>query len=275
MRTTSLALYLAFALMAGCGKKPDAPGGGSGTPAPGSGGSSTQSTFPPIDPATTGILAGVVKLDGWIKPDPSPPVNSIPYCASCHPDGPPPSDTLVLGSGQAMANVLVYVNSTFNGRPFPAPKEAAELDQVGCIYVPHVLAVRVNQPVNIKTSDSIMHNVHSYPELNAPFNFSQTVKGQVETKRFNVPELSITIKCDVHGWMKSYVHVLSHPFFALTKADGAFKIEGLPAGEYEVRAWHEKFDKAPLIQMVTVKAKETVTQNFEFKGGEKPPDKKK
>jgi hypothetical protein len=274
MRCFALTLYLAFALSAGCGKKPDAPGPGSPPPPPAPYGQSNPSNVPPIDPATTGGVSGVVKLNGWLKPDGELQVGQVPYCASCHPNG-VVGDSLVLGDGQTMANVLVYVNSTFKGRQFPVPSEPADIDQVGCIYAPHVRALRVNQTLNVRNSDSIPHNIHAAPKLNNGFNFSQGVKGAIDTVRFPIPELSILVKCDVHPWMKSWIHVLAHPFFQVTGKDGAFKIEGLPPGEYEIRAWHERFPDEPKVAMVTVETKKVATLDFEFKGGTKPPDKTK
>ena len=65
------------------------------------------------------------------------------------------------------------------------------------------------------------------------------------TKTFDKKEIMIPVGCDVHPWMRSYISVLDHPFFAVTKEDGKFEIKGLPAGEYEIEAFHEKLKTRP------------------------------
>jgi uncharacterized protein (DUF2141 family) len=70
------------------------------------------------------------------------------------------------------------------------------------------------------------------------------------------------IKCDVHPWMQSYMGVFSHPFFAVTGADGKFTIANLPAGTYEVEAWHEKLGTQK--STVTVGASDTKTIKVQF-----------
>lgn len=260
------ALALAVAL-SGCGKKSETTGSGAAPPpSPG-----TQSqTVEPIDPAKTGTVTGVVKLEGWLKPDgPVTEIRGIPWCNAQHPNGPPIGDKLVLGDGQTMANVLVYVKSGLGNRRFDPPKEAILLDQVGCIYTPHVCAVQTNQILRVHNSDSILHNVHGEPKFNRSFNKGQPNKGAQDEFTFGVPEIGITVKCNVHPWMEARLHVLSHPFFNITGKDGAYTLKGLPEGEHEIHAWHEKFDK-PEVMKVTVKAKETVTHHFTFKGGTKP-----
>jgi hypothetical protein len=49
----------------------------------------------------------------------------------------------------------------------------------------------------------------------------------------------IPVKCNVHSWMRCYIGVLEHPYFAVTNRDGKFAIEGLPPGDYTLAAWHE------------------------------------
>jgi len=72
----------------------------------------------------------------------------------------------------------------------------------------------------------------------------------------------VKFKCDVHPWMAAYVGVLNHPFYATTGADGSFSIKDLPAGEYEIVAWHEKLGE----QTAKVKVTDAVaTQDFTFK----------
>jgi hypothetical protein len=168
-----------------------------------------------------------------------------------------------------MANVIVYVKSGLGTWRYDPAKDAVLLDQIGCIYTPHVLALRTNQPLRVHNSDSILHNVHFQPKFNARDNQGQTTKGSENTFTFPIPEVGINFKCDVHPWMSAYVHVFSHPFFQLTGKDGAYTLSGLPAGEYEIHAWHERFEK-PEVAKVKIEAKGTATQDFTFKGGTKP-----
>ena len=79
-------------------------------------------------------------------------------------------------------------------------------------------------------------------------------------KNFPREELLIPVKCNVHPWMKSYIGVLKHPFFAVTGPDGTFTIKGLPPGSYTIAAWQEKFGTVE--QQVTVGAKETKSVDF-------------
>jgi uncharacterized protein (DUF2141 family) len=67
------------------------------------------------------------------------------------------------------------------------------------------------------------------------------IKGMKLKKAFTKPEVMIKVKCEVHPWMGAWVGVLDHPFFAVTGDDGTFTIKDLPAGEYTIEAWHEKY----------------------------------
>lgn len=264
-----LSLLLAVAVL-GCGKKESAPYSTSAAPPPSAAPTPPGSTqAEPIDPATTGTISGVVKLDGYLRPDQKVPMQGIPACASLHKEA-PVGETLVMGDGQTMANVLVYVKNGLGKRKFESPKEAVILDQIGCIYTPHVRALQVNQPLTVRNGDSLMHNVSFKPALNNGDNKGQTNKGAQDTFAFPIAETGIFFKCDVHPWMGAWVHVLPHPFFQLTGKDGAYKISGLPPGEYEIHAWHERFSKEPMVAMVKLEAKGSATQDFAFKGGTKP-----
>ena len=105
---------------------------------------------------------------------------------------------------------------------------------------PHVFGVQVGQPVTIVNSDPTLHNVHAVPKANGEFNFGQAIKGMKTTRMFDKPEVMVPFRCDVHGWMAAYGGVVSHPFFAVSNADGSFEIKGLPAGTYTIEVWHER-----------------------------------
>jgi plastocyanin len=190
-------------------------------------------------------------------------MSADPFCASAHSAAPSKDEEVVVGPGGELANVVVYVkNITGN---FPPSSSPAVLDQQGCQYKPHVTAVQVGQPVQIKNSDATLHNVHGLPAVNKGFNIGQPVQGMVSTQTFDKPELTpFRIKCDVHGWMKSYMAVLPHPFYSVSQMNGTFSIGNLPPGSYTVVAWHEKYGAQE--QQVTVGAKESKAINFSFKG---------
>jgi hypothetical protein len=86
---------------------------------------------------------------------------------------------------------------------------------------------------------------------------------------FHRAELAINIKCDVHPWMFGWIHVSDHPFFAVTGIDGKYSIPGLPPGEFEILAWHERFQSAPLVAKVKVVGNETATLDFTFEAPRK------
>jgi len=151
------------------------------------------------------------------------------------------SEALIVGPDRGIKNVFVYVKDGLGDRVYATPTTPVELDQEGCQYEPHVFGVQVGQPVEIKNSDMTLHNVHAIPKANAEFNFGQeNEKAPIITKTFDKPEIGVSFRCDVHGWMRAYANIVTHPFFAVTKDDGSFEIKGLPAGTYTIEAWHER-----------------------------------
>lgn len=181
-------------------------------------------------------------------------------CVKLHKDSPLLSEEVIVGEGGGLANVVVYVKSPVEGVP-AAPTTPALLDQVGCAYTPHVLAMRAGQTLEVRNSDPLVHNVRSFARKNRPFNMGQG-EGNVREKVMHKGESAIKLKCDIHRWMTGYIFVFDHPFYAVTGADGAFKIEGLPAGEYTLAAWHEVYGEQEA--KVTVGADGAVSTEFKF-----------
>ena len=221
-----------------------------------------------IDAKGGGTIAGVVRFKGT-KPKPKV-LTSIAgnaFCKQCYKDELPVQDTFVFGkNGDAdtLQNVLVYVSKGLEGKAFDPPKTPVVLDQVACIYTPHVVALMTGQPLEIRNSDATLHNVMASPNANPSFNFGMPTKDQRSTKVFRAPEFKINFRCFMHPWMSAYVHVMEHPFFAVTGADGSFTIRGLPPGEYEVTVLHESSLFAPTPAAATLKLAEGETKRVDF-----------
>lgn len=160
-------------------------------------------------------------------------------CAAMPPHGQRQTESYVVGSDGALANVFVYVKAGLEGRSFPVPAEPVVLDQRQCWYVPRVVGVRVGQPFQVLNSDPLLHNVRSASTVNAPFNQGQPIQGMRYSHTFSAEEVMVPFKCDVHAWMNAWVGVMNHPYFAVTGSDGRFALANLPAGTYTVEAWHE------------------------------------
>ena len=181
------------------------------------------------------------------------------FCRASH-KTPVTSEEVVVNKNGTLKNVLVYVKGSV-GKKFSAPKNKALFDQQGCVYLPHVLGVQTGQEVEIRNSDNTLHNVHTLSEKNPPFNAGQPIKGHKLVKKFEKAE-TFRVKCDVHSWMGAYIGVFDHPFFAVTGNDGSFTLKGVPAGEYTVEAWHEKYGTKTMKVTVPASGKQTVDFSY-------------
>jgi len=210
-----------------------------------------------------GTITGKVKFTGARPTNPRIDMSEEAACKNKYP-APPTAETVVVNPNGTLANVFVYVKAGLPaGATYPAPTTPVELDQSGCRYHPHVLGIRVGQPLNIKNSDPLLHNIKAKAVKNRPFNVSQPNVTTTPTVRtFAQPEVMVSLECNVHGWMNAFVGVLPHPFFAVTGADGGFSLKGLPPGTYTIEAWHEKYGTQTAT--VTVTGTETKTSDLTF-----------
>ncbi len=206
-------------------------------------------------------LKGVVKFKGEA---PKPRLISMKadrQCDAMHGGKPVTAEDVVVNQNGTLKWVFVYVKEGVKGKYSP-PAEPVVLDQQGCLYHPHVFGIMVGQKLEVRNSDPLLHNVHSTPKKNKPFNIGQPVKGMKSYYTFTVPEVMVPFKCDVHPWMSAYAGVLDHPFFSVTDDKGEFEIKNLPPGTYTIEAWHEKLGTQT--QTITVKAGETKSIEFTF-----------
>jgi plastocyanin len=215
------------------------------------------------DPGAT--LSGTVTLDAKLVPARDRRIRmDTAECANCHAEPPPSEEIAVDRETRGLKWAFVYVKKGLEGKTFRVPEQAHRVTQDGCIYKPRVSGVRVGQKVEFENGDPFLHNVHGLPFANKEFNWAQPTKGLVNSTTFVSAEVMVFVKCDVHNWMKSYIGVLDHPFFAVTDAKGRFEIKGLPPGTYELEVWAERFKSLKDIAL-TVKANETLALSFEFK----------
>jgi plastocyanin len=160
-------------------------------------------------------------------------------CKLAHPNG-LDSDQVIVNANATLKNVFIYAKEGVTGK-FEAPKEVVKFDQVGCAYNPKVFGIMVGQPLEILNSDDTLHNVHALPTASQGFNLGMPIKGMKLKKSFAKPEVMVKIKCEVHPWMGAWAGVLEHPFYGVTGEDGSTTLKDLPAGDYTIEAWHEKY----------------------------------
>lgn len=231
------ALGLTCALLAGCDDKSLPPT--SSLPAP---------TF------------GNASISGQVRFLGTPPELKIIDTSKCHPDAKPVlEESIVVGANQGLKDVIVYVVDA------PASDGSAQpmlkLDQLNCVYSPHVLPIQVNQKLELVNSDPTFHNTHWVSERNGDSNIGIKAGGAPNVVSFSAPEF-VRVRCDVHPWMEAWVGVLNHPFFTSTSRDGTFKIDKVPPGEHKLRAWHPLLGEREATIAVSDAATAEVTIDF-------------
>lgn len=231
MKKTNLSLILAAllvmlavsSLIAGSPVSGDAPGGSAG-------------------------VSGVVKFQGSALKPSRIDMSSDPNCAKAHPT-PATTEDLITGNNGGLENVIVYVADGLGDKTFDPPSQPASIEQKGCTYKPHVLAMQANQKLQVVNADSTTHNIHPMPANNREWNKTQPPGVPIE-ETFAREEISIPVKCNIHPWMHGYIAVFKHPFFAVSDKNGDFELKDLPPGTYTIKAWHEKL--GTLSQKITV-----------------------
>jgi plastocyanin len=210
---------------------------------------------------TSTSVTGVVKFEGLAPKPTRIDMAADPNCLKAHPT-PATTEDVVTGADGALENAVVYVSDGLQGQTFQPPAEPAVLEQKGCLYKPHVVALQANQKLNVVNSDSTTHNIHPIPNNNREWNMTQPPGVPLE-QTFAREEIAITVKCNIHPWMRGYIAVFKHPFFAVTCKDGSFELKNLPPGNYTITAWHGKLGTQS--QKVTVSGGQTQKLQFAFK----------
>ena len=262
-----LAMTVIFSLLAlsfACGGKKDETGGGGGGEPETAGGAKWTAK------GDEGTITGKINLNGEA---PAPSKIDMGADANCAQKNPDAKTETVLAKDGKLQNVFVYIKdgTLADGKKisdfsFDIRTPEAKLDQNGCHYVPHVLGMQPGQKLVVTNSDPTTHNVHAIPASgkgNEEWNEQQGPGAPpITTHTFKRSEILVPVKCNIHNWMKAYIGVVKHPFFAVSKDDGSFEITGVPPGSYTVVAWHEKYGEKTAT--VKVDAKGTATSDFSF-----------
>jgi plastocyanin len=205
-----------------------------------------------------GTITGAVRLNG---PAPKPESFRIGkdenVCGSSK-----ISEEIAVGKDNALRNIVVWIEGITRGKKANA-STILTVDQKACSYTPRVQAAVVNSRVRLVNSDSVLHNVHGYREKASAFNVAMPFAGMKMEQKLDRPGV-LELRCDAgHVWMRAWVHVFEHPYFAVTGDDGKFRIDAVPPGKYRVAFWHERLGK--IEKEVEVRAKGEVRVEAELK----------
>jgi plastocyanin len=243
-----IVILLLSVLLSACNNAPDAP---------------PAAAEPAVDAATAASLSGHVTFDGTL---PAPEVirmDGDPKCVTAAQGEERRTEFFVSDDGKSLGNVFIYIKEGLPQRMYPVPGTPVVFDQQKCRYVPRVIGVQVGQQVEIRNSDPLLHNVHGEGAINQGFDYGQPLQGIKTSHTFTTREVMVPVKCQVHAWMRGYIGVVEHPFFAVSDGSGRFTIGQLPPGTYTVEAWHERLGTQT--QQITVAPRDAKTLDFAFK----------
>lgn len=160
------------------------------------------------------------------------------------------SDSTACGTHQEVPKIVMgddngirfaVVRLIDDKKQFHVPKPAEGLlDQIHCQFEPHVQTVPVGSKLVITSSDTVLHNSHGLSEDGQTvFNVAVPIKGMKIPIELKKPG-RIKLRCDAgHAWMRGYIIVAEHPYYAVTDATGSFEFKDIPPGTYTFEVWQE------------------------------------
>jgi plastocyanin len=167
------------------------------------------------------------------------------------------AEDLVLSPEKGIRNVMVSLQPSPPGAKWPAALPMMQMDQEQCMFVPRVVVVPVGGTLEFLNTDRLLHNLHSASTGNPQFNRTQP-RGRTIPVVFEKPEI-IRVDCDLHPWMRAWVVVAEHPFYAVTNEQGEFVLDNVPSGEYTLQLWQESLGTMTQDVMVRDEAITAVT----------------
>ena len=215
-----------------------------------------QSDYKVIDVSNGGTISGTVKWSGAVPHQLDYPVTKDSQI--CDPDGKKTVslERLIVGPENGVANTIVYLKNISAGKAVELPEQRRHLDQRHCRYIPHILLVPENAPLQMQSSDATLHTIHmdGAATYNLPFPFPN----QINSRNMPTPGL-VNLRCNGgHVWMNAEMMVVPHPYYAVTDESGRFEFTGVPPGTYQIEAWHEGWGLAGKEQAYDVLTEHTV-----------------
>jgi plastocyanin len=205
-----------------------------------------------------GSVSGKITYTGTPAKQKAIDMSKEPSCAKQHAT-PVTTETVVVGAGNTLENVVIYVSAGADDAN--APTKAVTFEQKGCQYLPHVLPMHTGQELDVVNSDQTSHNIHPLAKVNHEWNKSQPPGSPAIKDKFDQPEF-ISVKCNIHPWMHGWFVVLKTNHYAVSGSDGGFTLPNLPPGKYTITAWQE--DYGTKTADITISGNETKTQDFSF-----------
>ncbi len=196
-----------------------------------------QSEYKVITVTDGGTISGNVKWSGPVPHSLDFPITKDAQV--CDPNSKKTADLerLVIGPDGGVANTIVYLKNVSAGKAMDLPEQRRHLDQKSCRYIPHILLVPQNAALGMMSSDPTLHTVHmdGAATFNLPFPFPD----RLTTRNMPNPGL-VSLRCNGgHVWMNAEMMVVTHPYYAVTDESGRYQFTNVPAGTYQIVAWHE------------------------------------
>jgi len=197
-----------------------------------------KSRYTVIDVENGGSITGLVKYTG--KVEASTPVEVTTTEDICHAE-PIFKENLVVNSDAGVRWAVASIKNIKKGKPFPdssAPEDQVKMNQIGCVFTPHVVVAQVGKNVLLLNDDGVLHNVHSWSKKNRSINIAMPGSVKEMKTKFRRAE-RIRVTCDVHPWMIGWFFTTENPYASVTAEDGSFSLTDIPPGTYTIELWHE------------------------------------